>query len=276
MRTFVVRKDHQSLVLPQIPRDILANGNLIIGCADDTGTCVGVSVFQVENENIRLIYIFVAEQYRRKGAGTAMLDYMIRVVRRSSLHGIEINFFLGPDTKGYDNFFQSVGFSEDPEDKVQEFSTTLSSLASNAPRGKTPADLQFLNLSMVSSAKFYQAGQDLKSSVPADSYLPLLPKDCYSQDFSFLAFKDEKSLGGIMIRELARNEMEVSYLWMNQQNAAVLFALVNASLNAAVKELPERTIVRALAYTRDGATLMKRLCGKVIDYRIPVRYLYAG
>ena len=245
MNAFIVTKTEKSLVWPSIPEEVRSMGNLLIGCTDENGLCVGASVFRIDGDRSQLIYIFVAEAYRRRGAGSAMIDLMIRFARKKNISGIEADFFLENDTNDIYKLLLSLSFTEDDAGRIPELVTNLKILSQNVPKAKCPKDVQLVPLSMISNARYTEAREAMIQSVDKDSLVKIFPKDCYSQEYSFLAYLENKPIGGILIRKLAEKEMQVSYLWMNKSISSVLVSLLNACVETAMTKLPLNTAVRA-------------------------------
>lgn len=275
MNAFIMTKRESLYIQPYIPPEIRFSGNLVLGCMDDEGTCLGVTVLSVEGHNARLLYIYVAPAYRRRGAGSAMLDLVGEIARQNDLYGVEVNFFLEKDTEGLLHFFHAMDYTDDTDDIVPEITTTLSVLSSNMPRIQTQQQLKLYSLSETGGSMFRRSGYALLQHTASDAYIPLLPKDCYSSELSFLAFLEEEPQGGILVRMLSEEEFEVAYLWMLKKQPQILLALLNASLEAANKRLSPDTSVRMIGYTPEGMGLIRKLVGASAVERTPIRLLYA-
>lgn len=277
MNAFVVTEKEANFILPYVPIEFLNPQNLVLGCMDDEGTCLGVSVFQIDKGQGRLLYIFVADEYRRKGAGCAMIDLFTRIARRNGIDGLEVNFFLEEDTNGLLQFFQAMDFVEDGDaDSIcPEITTTLSELMKSIPEYKTPKEYSILSLKDTTGKLYRQAREELNKHSASEVYVPLLPMESYSVNLSFLAFRGQESKGGIMVRKLSDEEMEVSYIWTIKRNPKLLLAILNESLTQAKNELSANCTVRMIGFSKEGEALIRKLSGKNAVLRTPVRMLFS-
>ncbi|MBP3198916.1 MAG: GNAT family N-acetyltransferase [Butyrivibrio sp.] len=277
MNAFVVTEKEEKFILPYVPVEFLNRGNLIVGCVDDKGTCVGVSIFQIREDTMSLRYIYVAMDYRRKGAGCAMIDFYSRVAKRNNIKGLEVNFFLDDDTESLIKFFMAMDFSYDKsrDNMCPEFTTTLNELLKNIPAIKRQKDYALSKLEDVTDKMYYIAKNELQKHSKHGNFIPLLSKESYDGRFSYMAFQNQELKGGIMVRKLSEECMEVSYIWTMQKNPLLLFAMINESLSGAKKELSNECIVRMIGYTNEGVALIRKLAGEEVEMRIPVRMLLA-
>ena len=277
MNAFVVTEKQANFILPYVPMDYMDAKNIVLGCVDDEGTCVGVSVFQITEDLGRLLYIYVADAYRRKGAGCAMMDLFTRIAGRNGIVGVEVNFFLEEDTEGLLQFFRSMDFIEDEDldSKCPEITTTLSELEKNIPTFKVPKEYTVLPLKDVTGKMFRQAKDTLNKFSASEAFVPLLPMESYSSSLSFLAFRNQEPKGGLMVRKLSDEEMEVSYIWTIKRNPKLLLAVLNESLAQGKKELSSDCTVRMIGFSKEGAALIRKLSGKKAVLRTPVRMLFS-
>ena len=275
MKAFVVSEKEANFILPYVPTEFMNKENLILGCVDDEGTCVGVAVFQIRTETSSLRYIYVAVGYRRKGAGCTMIDLFSRIAKRNGINGLEVNFFLDKDTESLHKFFGAMDFSHDKDENnmCPEYTTTLEELFQNIPVIKRQKEYKFCKLADITEREYASAKSDLQKYSKQGTYVPLLPKDSYDDRFSCMVFLNQELKGAIMVRKLSEESMEVSYIWTMQKNSKLLLAMMNESLGYAKKELSNDCTVRMIGYTKEGTTLIQRLSGEKAERRIPVRML---
>ncbi len=274
MEAFIVSKAEKELVYPAIPPEILAEGNLVLGCVDQKGTVCGAAVFCEQNANIRLLYIYVAESYRRKGAGSEMMDLAERIGRSISAIGIEVNFFLEDDTRDSYAFFRAIGFSADDEPRKKEYLTTVKSFSENISRKAVFKNMVITKLSDLSDRQFRLMTSEVEKNMKEGEFVRFHPRECYDGDLSFAAFKDNRIVGGIMIRALGEEAMEVSYLWVSGKgNSVFLLGLLQKALFEAEARLTPDMPVRMIGYTPEGENLIRKLSGSEVRERMAIRML---
>ncbi len=85
MEITIVREENQSYFEPLMPRELWEKSDLVLGAIEEGAAC-GVLAATEESEHIMALeYLFVAEDYRRKGIATALLDGLHEIGRYSGM-----------------------------------------------------------------------------------------------------------------------------------------------------------------------------------------------
>ncbi len=278
IQAFMVSQRESALIIPFIPDSLRSRGDLFLGCVDEENVVCAAAVFQTDDIHLKLIYIYVVSEYRRCGAGTAMLDMGHRIGLRRGLLGMEVDFFRDMDTSGLYGFFKAAGFEEDDDVTAMETVTLLEeldrSLTPFAKKAKSGAEI--ISLGRISKNMYFDMQNLLREHGDEDDVFTLLPMDCYEKDLSFFAYMDKKPVGGIVLQKLSEDELKLSYLWAFGGNTSKLVAdLMLHALNEVMLDYPWTTKIRIIGINDNSKRMIERLSGTKRSMRQPVRLLYA-
>lgn len=277
LRAFLISDREAGLILPYIPLEIKSKGNLYIGCIDEDGICCGASVLRLDQKSLRLIYIYMAREYRQCGGAAAMVDLAHRIGLRSGACGIEVGFFSDNDTRNIIRFLEAVGFEEDTEIGELETETVLEELDKSLSvyAKKKSSKARLISLKDLPAREFNRMQDRLRKGREEEDLFTLLPMVSYEKELSFFAYRGEEPAGGIVVRKLEKDLLEVSYVWTFKDSSRDLFMeLLYCSMDAARMDYPWTTRVRIIGKNENSISIIDKLSGQKRTSRVPKRYLY--
>lgn len=89
MNVFIDKGEKKEAFRNLIPKRFLFQPVILLGCEDE-GNLTGAAVVEKTGMDMRLLWIWVKEGFRRKGAGTALLDEAVRLARKAEAECLRV------------------------------------------------------------------------------------------------------------------------------------------------------------------------------------------
>ena len=102
MEITIVREENQSYFEPLMPRELWEKADLVLGAIEEGAAC-GILAATEEPEHIMALqYLFVAQEYRRKGIATALLEGLHEIGRYSGIDLTMCQYALNAEQEDLD------------------------------------------------------------------------------------------------------------------------------------------------------------------------------
>ena len=124
MKATLINRTNAVFFLPVIPEEIAHEATVLIGVQDDEETACGVlaasgqSYGKGEGNVLNLLFIYVHPDYQGQGAGTEMMNFLIRYAEEKGYAGIQAQYPSTREMMPLWRFLNNLGFETDPEEEV--------------------------------------------------------------------------------------------------------------------------------------------------------------
>ncbi|MDD2973320.1 MAG: GNAT family N-acetyltransferase [Lachnospiraceae bacterium] len=210
-----------------LPTELLENKSITVWCAHEQDTINGLMAFILESTVMRLVFLYVLPEYRRKGIANDMMDRFTYFLWSESYAWQLIMYFTG-ETEGLNAFFASRGdfFME----KTSEYVTV-------SPE-------KFYSSEKVQRLMSHQKKADSLFDVPMHmrkelcNYLVdhdifwgkgvLSEGNQYLKDLCYCSITDDKIQSLVLVEKGIDNTLEIVFLF--NRNGAISLAQVISNL----------------------------------------------
>ena len=231
------------------------------------GEAVGALAGAVDGYVFEIWSLYVVPEYRRKGAGTALVGALEKLLESAGedmtgVAGMPIRArytSMSEDNKTLRPFFLKLGFMEDPIPHPMYYVGYLDDL-------KSREKISSRSLTRVSGIVPFSQTEDkllrLASNVSAQQGYPMpeggLLSGSVNRDLSFCIVRDGKIGAYVTVEEIEEDLLEVSALWSGLDNPMELLSMLITLIDALRKKYSPETRVAMLA-TNERAD-------KLVDY----------
>ena len=212
----LVNDENLEMFIPEIKKEELKDTDLIVGVIDEkTDTACGVLIAQENTGDCLIIrYIYVAPDYRNRGAGTVLLEFFLEIVQKIDVKSISCSYIKEADNYYLYRLLEKEGFADESE-RLCEYVVRAGSFELS----KSVADDELFKIISVNDAL-----KKKKDSLPIDEIVD------YLLDFSFIATDGKKILGMILFRKFG-SFLELGKLEAyGENNDIVLYSLLFRAL----------------------------------------------
>lgn len=259
MEITIVRQENRSFFEPLMPAEQWQFADLVLGAIEE-GTACGVLAAQEAETILEIHYLYVAEEYRRKGIATRLLGELHRIGRISQMDGELCQYVDNEAMKALDACFAVNRYDRDEEEStvyVTEFKD-LSEKFFCRPKTDTKADgpesyeagaalgagVKAVPLSAVTARTWNQFLEKLESLSNEDGTVPDLGvKYLYDQEISFLLVKRREPEGCILLEKQEEDYILSYFCILGKAVLAEMMGLFQVSYQALKKRCcPESRI----------------------------------
>lgn len=279
MEITIVREENQSYFEPLMPQEIWEKAHLILGAIEEGAAC-GILAATEETEHIMALeYLFVAEDYRRKGMATALLDGLHEIAKYSGMDLTVCQYALNEEQKDLDlcldkNLFELDGV------RTPVYRTAFGDLS---PQyfGKQPDEKSLKkNVTPLSevTARMWNRFAEKLEKLPEDETAPteLEVKYVYDQDASFLLIKKGEPVGCILFEQL-EDDFLLSYFCVLKEASPVdMMHLFQASYQNLKTRCSDSSWIYINALTETTEKMVKNMTDQkaVLRGQAVTRYYY--
>ncbi|MCR5594672.1 MAG: GNAT family N-acetyltransferase [Lachnospiraceae bacterium] len=258
----LITKNNRQQFLQAVPRTLLKNCDVFLGAIDeDEDVACGVLAAEaLPDHSLAIRFIYVAEEYRRMGAGTVMIEALKDVAYEIEATGLICLHEAGNESDGIDELLTETLFYSNPDDSSFIYSVSLDQLEA----GREMKHMMCFALSDISDKRWKSVGDKWRKLKGDPSVLHAFEDDRkdYDQDYSFIYIdKSETSMGLLLVYENAGN-YEIDTFQTAGKNADVAgLTLINNAVDRAKKNLPGDTRIIAEAAGEKVEKLLNGLSG---------------
>ncbi len=235
---------------------------------------VGALAGYPDEDNFRIISLFVAPSYRRKGFATKLIEELQEDLIDEA-RTLSIRFAVtDPETESLCGFFESAGFFEDDRGgkntyiaEMSEVSQVLEKLREQIEkRPEYEGMMRLCELSQKEINAVDKFASEQGSPVPDDG---IGGKDI-EKDFSYLMIRDKVLEGYCIIDRSVLELPTIAAVWVRKNNPQIMAHLLYRSLSRVRDFMPEEPYIAMTAVTENSVSLIK----KHLPRAIGISYTY--
>ncbi len=264
-----------------LPSEVVKEEPLIVGAVDDeTQTACGVIAAQVYLDTINILYIEVAEKYRREGVGRRMMSFLHQVAAGLLLEGVGCSYMVEKESdegKAIDSFFDSVSLSVEKKSPV--YRVLVDDLESKIYRLKRPiSNGRIIPLEKVSKYDWgsfresvIRVGLDYNYDNDEDKdkvFLDVGDRADYDEKISYLYINANKRPTGCILFSEEGKRLSLRYLYMLSKgptSAKVLMRLFVFAFDAVKEAHGLGTIVYVNTQNSISEEILKKMSRDKIE-----------
>ena len=125
----IISDDNISAFIPGYAEKI-EDDDLFIGVYDETDdtACGALMATRISDDTVRIVDMHVSEEYRRQGAGTAMITYLQEFAYEAGIETLLCTHEREYDIDPVSAFLEKNGFAEDEDKTLNVYSVTVTDL----------------------------------------------------------------------------------------------------------------------------------------------------
>ena len=274
MEITIVRQENRSFFEPLMPVEQWQFADLVLGAIEE-GTACGVLAAQEAETFLEIHYLYVAEEYRRKGIATGLLEELHHIGRGSQMDGELCQYVDNEAMKGLDACLagnrserdeaESTVYVADFKDLSGKFfgqtEVAGSGAGQGADEGKAAvlgAGVKAVPLSAVTARMWNQFLKKLESLPNEDGTVPdLNVKYLYDQAASFLLVKRGEPEGCILLEKQDADYILSYFCILSKAAPAEMMGLFRASYQVLKKycDPEDKIYINALTETTQKMVL---------------------
>lgn len=263
MLTTLITEENADRFLKVIPDEAFFESELFFGVVDEkTDTACGVLAAGADPDTgLTINFIYVDEDYRHKGAGSALVEGIKSFAKEISISAVSCIHPVSEDGNGIYELLKKCGFSESimPELSVYE------ALLSDIKLPKKGANSKVIPLKELSDHQWrsYSSRVDVMTREDENgSTLPLLDRDVYDSDISWVYLNDEDRVMGAILAEASKDTITINELRASAADPGkVILDLLIEAVNATKKKFDKGAKVQMNPYNPDHKLLLEKLSG---------------
>lgn len=204
MEITVVREENQDYFEPLMPKEQWEQADLILGAIEEGAPCGVLAVTEEPEHILGLQYLYVAEDYRRKGIATVLLEGLNELGKRIGMDMVICRYAMNEEQKELDLCLSQNLFELD-EAKSPVYVTAFGDLSPRYFEKAPEGDGKKRNVSLSEvTAKVWNRFMEKLSKLPNENgTVPELGvKYLYDQEASFLLVKRGEPAGCILFERL--------------------------------------------------------------------------
>ena len=270
MEITIVREENQSYFELLMPRELWEKSDLVLGAIEEGAAC-GILAATEEPEHIMVLqYLFVAEEYRRKGMATALLDGLHEIGKYSGMDLTICQYALNEEQNDLDLCLDKNLFKRD-EVTSPVYRTAFGDLSLKY-FGKEPDENSLrkavLPLSEVTARMWNRFAEKLEG-LPKDEAgeTELEVKYVYDQDASFLLFKQGEPVGCILFEQLEEDFLLSYFCVLKNASPGDMMNLFQASY----RNLKTRCSDSSWIYINALTKATEKMVGSMTDQKAVLR-----
>ena len=199
MTAVLINDNNESMFVAALSEDIRESSDLLIGAVDEkTDTACGIlAVSAVGERMLSIRHIFVEESFRRKGAGLAMLNLLLRFANQNEARSVICPLYYDESRRDVVEFLMTEGFIADRGAASYSYIISLSDLKS---LGRSSGSCRPVALGRISESKLEELAQ---SGIGPEEHLPHL---------SFVAYNSDDEPSGALLARMDEDTLVIDML----------------------------------------------------------------
>ncbi len=212
MRGTLITAEGESVFMETVDAEVRKECDFFIGVYDEnTDTACGVmAVEAVGGHTLAIRYIYVDEKWRRRGAGTELIDMLRDIAPHIEAEAIVCSFTRGNISDGIAELLASCGFAETPEMSSSIYRIDLSDL--EIKKSKKVSEL--VRIKSIGAEEWKSFPEEWKNAGGDEAGYEALAeeKDRYDAERSYLALNEKGSpVGfGLVVCHNGENMLEIA------------------------------------------------------------------
>lgn len=202
MEITVVRQENQRYFEPLMPDALWKNADFVMGVIEDETACA-VLALKEEDRMIKILWLLVAEEFRRRGIGKALLDNMHELAYAMRMDAAYCQFSGNDMTGELEHYLQKNLFEKDTEESPI-YRITFGELPTGYMRKNIMGQaVRPVPLTEVTSQGFRKFCEKFAERFREEDVVPVLKSfHDYDRTVSFLLMREGDPVGGILLEKL--------------------------------------------------------------------------
>lgn len=258
-----ITEENQRYFAPLMPDEFWKRADLLLGAVED-GTACAMIAAREEGIALKILNLFVAEPFRGRGIGRALLERFHRIARETGFDLAVCELETGEDGQDEElaEFLEENLFvPEESEDPVYEvsFGDLAWQYFGAEPKdtGKKTAPLSRVTSrcwKRFAAAVYEQAGDE-------EDAIRLLSQESYDPEVSFLLMEEETPAGGILFEKREDGYALSCICLFGEPSPQDMMTLFRAAFEAMEPYADAQTPVYVCALNETSQKLVQRLSG---------------
>ena len=263
MKSTLITEDNAHLFIEGVPKDVQGSADLLLGAIDEeTDTACGVLAAAVDDDNsVQITFIYVAEKFRRKGAGTELIKTLQEIAADNRSSEISCVHTKTAISDGVYELLEKCGFVLFDLATVKTYEVRAGDVYIPGPG----LSYQILPVSDLTKAQWRDLSEKVSKLEKQDEtgwVLPLRDIEGYDKKHSFVSFSEDGKMTGALLVSASAGVLSIDGLYSFGRNEEKLKEdLVAAAKEAVEEDLSEDTVVLMCPYTDEQLKEMDRICG---------------
>ena len=251
----LIGEGNKSQFLQILSDEIRENCDLFIGAVDDeTDTACGVMAVQAaENHTLAIRFLYVDENYRRKGAACAMLDFLYELALDSGAKEIVCSYIRENNNVLVDSVFEKCGYTENELVRTSMFRMKTSSFRKQLRKMNTKMCI----LKHFPKEMWKQVLAAEKKTIPMGGIM-VSKEEHYDENLSFIAYSDSrKPIGGFFVSKIENKVVLERLFAVGSNSKQTLYDLLQKGVNDLTTSLSPETEVWINVYDDAALAIIK-------------------
>ena len=246
MRGTLLNKSNIGYFDKALPTE-LVKSDILIGVIDEeTDTACGVLAADLDEDHvIDIKYLFVAQDFRFRGAGTELVLTLIEAAEVLDATSITCTHSRGNLSNGIPELLDNCGFYTDDEESLMIYGVRLSELIIDDVKFQT-SEIKIKPIGSIDDRKWveykvmWEHDGGNESGRNGFSY----DRKSYDQNLSFIAIDQEGSIKGLLLGAKTQMGYEVLTLSAIGKDAPyIMYAILANARDAAKEQLKDSTMI---------------------------------
>lgn len=265
----LVTEENSDFFLGAIPVGTLVDCDFYIGvvCEEDDTACGVLGARAVEDHRLEIVYLYVADRYRRRGAGTCLVDTLIGVAQDMDATSVFCDHAYGYISDGVPELLLRCDFLKIEESVSPIYAVYASELELEEKR----TGFRVLPLSDIPVKTWGTLPDEwMKNHGNELGYAALSEyKGVYDENHSFVAYDTKGAPVGMLLISFDGTDYQIEALTARGgDSSTVLYTLMEAAIRLARKDAAPDT--RVIVRPEDESAL------KLLEYVSGGAYIRVG
>ncbi|MBE5926377.1 MAG: GNAT family N-acetyltransferase [Lachnospiraceae bacterium] len=271
----IVRNENQEAFENLMPSMFWEKADFVLGAVDENTACGIIAVCE-EDTLFNIQYIFVAEEFRRRGIATALIEGIHLMAKECKIDVTYCQYAENADTESLTNCFKKNLFDRD-ENSSHIYKVLFKDLSVKLLDGKSrmPED-DIWPLAEVTSVVWKSFTYKLNQLAEEDTIPEIEKKANYDQDASFLLMHKGEPVGCILLKKYEESYILSCFCVFGNVSPMEKMRLFQASYQIMKERCSQDTEITVNALTETTKKMVLSLTdGKAKQVGIAATWHYA-
>lgn len=276
MRITIVNEKNKEYFVPLMPEHIWKESDLVFGAVYEDTACGILAVTESGDTMLSISYLFVAEEFRRKGIAAALLAELHKQAAYVGMDATVCQYVQNSDTEALTQCFSSGLFEED-ELKSPVYAIAFGELPEKLLSREKPAEY-VLPLSQVTGIMWNGFLEHLENMSNEQGTVPdLKDKSAYDQDAGFFLMSEGEVKGCILFEKQEKDYILSYFCILGQVSPVKMMALFQESYRVLKKSCTADTKIYVNTLTETTQKMILQITegkAQMIGEAVTLYYTY--